>query len=221
MAPVWLLPINQHQEVPPPARGWPLHPDLRQDGLRGSPARAGMAPSAPRSGARPVRFPRPRGDGPLQPPPVQPVPSRRGCRWWRGCFPGRTREAQRASDGTVLDLPRAAAAARQCERDKLLLNLMYRRGLRVSEAVDLRWTDFDLDAPRARPFWVRRLKGSKDTVHTLEPDTVRSLRKAKSVSDGQYVFRSERGGPLSVDAVQAIVTRAGRLAGLGVRCHRT
>jgi type 1 fimbriae regulatory protein FimB len=108
---------------------------------------------------------------------------------------------------------------RQGQRDKLLLNLMYRHGLRVSEAIDLRWTDFDLDAPKARPFWVRRLKGSKDTVHTLEPDSVHSLRKAKSVSDGQYVFRSERGGPLSVDAVQAIVARAGRRAGLGVQCH--
>ena len=113
----------------------------------------------------------------------------------------------------------AGDVGRQRERDKLLLNLMYRHGLRVSEVVDLRWTDFDLDAPKARPFWVRRLKGSKDTVHTLEPDTVRSLRKARAESDGQYVFRSERGGPLSVDAVQSIVARAGKVAGLGVRCH--
>ena len=74
----------------------------------------------------------------------------------------------------------AGNVGRQRERDKLLLNLMYRHGLRVSEAIDLRWTDFDLDAPKARPFWVRRLKGSKDTVHTLEPDTVRSLRKAQA-----------------------------------------
>jgi integrase len=113
----------------------------------------------------------------------------------------------------------AGNVGRQGERDKLILSLMYRHGLRVSETIDLRWTDFDLDAPKARPFWVRRLKGSKDAVHTLEPDSVRSLRKAKAASDGQYVFRSERGGPLSCDAVQAIVARAGRLAGLGVRCH--
>jgi integrase len=59
---------------------------------------------------------------------------------------------------------------RQGERDKLLLNLVYRHGLRVSEAIDLRWTDFDLDAQKARPFRVRRLRGSKDTVHTLEPE---------------------------------------------------
>jgi integrase len=71
----------------------------------------------------------------------------------------------------------AGNVRRQRGRDKLLLNLMYRHGLRVSEAIDLRWTDFDLDVPKARPFWVRRLKGSKDSVHTLEPDTVRSLRK--------------------------------------------
>ena len=35
----------------------------------------------------------------------------------------------------------------------------------------------------------------------------------------RYVFRSERGGPLSVDTVQSIVARAGRVAGLGVQCH--
>ena len=45
----------------------------------------------------------------------------------------------------------AGNVGRQGERDKLLLSLMYRHGLRVSEAVDLRWTDFDLDAPKARP----------------------------------------------------------------------
>jgi integrase len=113
----------------------------------------------------------------------------------------------------------ASKVGRLGERDKLLLTLMFRHGLRVSEAIDLRWTDFDLYAPRDRPFYVRRLKGSKDTVHTMEPDTVRVLRRAMKASDGQYVFRSERGGPLFVDAVQVIVARAGRVAGFGFRCH--
>src|SRR5690242_9650102 len=113
----------------------------------------------------------------------------------------------------------AGRIGRQGARDKLLLTLMYRHGLRVSEVIDLRWTHFDLDAPRHRPFYVRRLKGSKDTVHTLEPDTVRALRRTRVASDGQYVFRSERGGPLSADAVQTIVARAGRVAGFGFKCH--
>jgi len=88
----------------------------------------------------------------------------------------------------------AGGVGRQRERDQLLLMMMYRHGLRVSEAVDLRWTDFDLDASRDRPFWVRRRKGSK------EPDTVRLLQRAKKRADGIYVFRSERGGKLSTDS---------------------
>ena len=107
----------------------------------------------------------------------------------------------------------AAKVGRQGERDKLLLTLLYRHGLRVSEAIDLRWGDFDLDAPRHRTLRVRRLKGSKDSVHTLEPDTVRMLVKVRVNSDGNYVFRSERGGPMSPDAVQIIVRRAGEAAG--------
>jgi hypothetical protein len=35
--------------------------------------------------------------------------------------------------------------------------------------MDLRWTDFDLNVPKARSFHVQRLKGSRDSVHTLEP----------------------------------------------------
>jgi site-specific recombinase XerD len=38
----------------------------------------------------------------------------------------------------------SARAGRRGERDRLLLTLIY-RGLRVSEAVDLRWTNFNLD----------------------------------------------------------------------------
>jgi integrase len=113
----------------------------------------------------------------------------------------------------------SASVGRQGERDKLLLTLIYRHGLRVSEAVDLRWTDFDLDAPKARPFRVRRLKGSKDSVHTLEPDTARLLKRLQGDADGPHVFRSERGDPMSVDAVQMIVARAGTEAGLKFRAH--
>jgi integrase len=112
----------------------------------------------------------------------------------------------------------ASKVGRQPERDKLLLTMLYRHGLRLSEATDLRWSDFDLDG-RPRVLNVRRLKGSKDAVHTLEPDTVRMLKRAKATSDGNYVFRSERGGPLSDSIVQVIVARAGETAGLPFRVH--
>jgi integrase len=91
-------------------------------------------------------------------------------------------------------------------------------GLRLSEAIDLRWSDFDLES-KQRTLFVRRLKGSKDSVHTLEPDTVRMLKRHQEQSDGNYVFRSERGGPLSSQIVQVIVARAGTESGLSFKVH--
>jgi Phage integrase family len=66
---------------------------------------------------------------------------------------------------------------------------------------------------------VRRLKGSVDSTHTLEPDTAKALKRLQGSADGLYVFRSEQGNPLSVDAVQLICKRAGEVAGLGFQCH--
>lgn len=111
----------------------------------------------------------------------------------------------------------AGRVGRQRDRDQLLLTMMFRHGLRVSEAVDLRWTDFDLNASRDRPFWVRRVKRGKSTTHTLEPDTVRLLHRAKKRADGIFVFRSERGGKLSTDIVRVICERAGQAAGFEFR----
>lgn len=112
----------------------------------------------------------------------------------------------------------AGKLGRQGERDKLLLTLMFRHGLRLSEVIDLHWADFDL-VSRQRTLSVRRVKGSKDSLHTLEPDTVRMLQAAQKDSDGNLVFRSERGTPLSPDIVQVIVARAGKAAGLPFKVH--
>ncbi|MGO9999805.1 MAG: tyrosine-type recombinase/integrase [Acetobacteraceae bacterium] len=112
----------------------------------------------------------------------------------------------------------AGTIGRQPERDKLLLTMLFRHGLRLSEAIDLRWSDFDLES-KHRTLFIRRLKGSKDSVHTLEPDTVRMLKRAHEQSNGNYVFRSERGGPLSAQIAQVIVARAGAVAGLPFKVH--
>ena len=47
----------------------------------------------------------------------------------------------------------------------------------------------------------------------------RDLRKLRQEVSGLYVFETERGGPLSVDALQYIVREAGRAAMLDVGVH--
>jgi site-specific recombinase XerD len=114
----------------------------------------------------------------------------------------------------------AGKVGRQRLRDQVLLRLMYRHGLRASEAKHTKWTDFELTpGSGAKTFHVRRLKRSNDSVHTLDRDEVSALRKLKSGSTSPFVFVSERGGPLSPDMIARIVERAGEVAKLGIHVH--
>jgi type 1 fimbriae regulatory protein FimB/type 1 fimbriae regulatory protein FimE len=101
-------------------------------------------------------------------------------------------------------------------RDRVLVRLVYRHGLRASEAVGLRWSQLDLEAGTLH---VVRLKGSIDSTHSLDRDELRDLRKLRQEVSGRYVFETERGGPLSVDALQYIVREAGKLARLDAEAH--
>jgi type 1 fimbriae regulatory protein FimB/type 1 fimbriae regulatory protein FimE len=80
-------------------------------------------------------------------------------------------------------------------RDKVLVRLVYRHGLRASEAVTMRWSQVDLDAGVLH---VARVKESIDCTHSLDRDELRDLRKLRQQVTGLYVFETERGGPLSV-----------------------
>jgi integrase len=62
---------------------------------------------------------------------------------------------------------------RHGHRDWLIALIIFRHGLRVSEACDLRWDDLDL--PK-RQIMVRRLKGSTDSTHYLERNEVNALK---------------------------------------------
>jgi type 1 fimbriae regulatory protein FimB len=86
----------------------------------------------------------------------------------------------------------ALKANRHGHRDWLIGLLIYRHGLRVSEACDLRWDDLDL--PK-RTITVRRLKGSTDSVHYLERDELAGLKRLKREPRSAYVFVNERGQP--------------------------
>ncbi len=110
---------------------------------------------------------------------------------------------------------------RHGHRDWLIGLVIYRHGLRVSEACDLRWDDIDL--PK-RTIIVRRLKGSTDSVHYLDRDEVNGLKllQRQQQADGikgAYVFINERGQPFGRMGMGRMIERAGEAAGLPFPVH--
>lgn len=111
----------------------------------------------------------------------------------------------------------AAASGRYQGRDQTLLLLMYRHGLRVSEAVSLRWEQVDL---KAGLLHVNRLKNGVASTHPLRGPELRALRQLRrDWPDSPYLFPSERGGPMTSSNVRKLVTRAGQAAGLPFPAH--
>jgi integrase len=122
---------------------------------------------------------------------------------------------------TPHEVEQVIAAARKVgrhpHRDAALILLMYRHGLRVAEAVSLRWEAVDLQAGCLH---VHRIKHGSPAVHPLRGPELRALRQVhRSYPDTPYLFVSERGGPLSARAVRHIVLRAGEVAGLTFPIH--
>ena len=91
--------------------------------------------------------------------------------------------------------------------------MMYRHGLRCSEAVDLRIEDISFD--RAA-LWVKRLKGSNSGNHPVEGDELRAIRRYLGLwkDNLPWLFLSERQGRLTRFAINYLVNRTGVAAGL-------
>jgi type 1 fimbriae regulatory protein FimB/type 1 fimbriae regulatory protein FimE len=114
-------------------------------------------------------------------------------------------------------LTAVAKGNRNGHRDATMILIAYRHGLRAAEMVDLRWSQVDFDQARLH---VRRVKRGTPSVHPLQGDEMRALRRLKrEQSPSDFVFVTERKGPFSVDGFAALVRRAGVGAKLGFKCH--
>jgi type 1 fimbriae regulatory protein FimB/type 1 fimbriae regulatory protein FimE len=121
---------------------------------------------------------------------------------------------------TEAEMDKLLAALRQNRhghRDWLIALLIYRHGLRVSEACDLRWDDIDL---AKRTIIVRRLKGSTDSSHYLERDELAGLKRLqREGAKSAYVFVNERGQPFGRMGIARMIERAGEAAKLPFPIH--
>lgn len=111
----------------------------------------------------------------------------------------------------------AKALGRHGHRDATLILLSFRHGLRVSEAISLRWDHVDL---KQGTIHVARVKNGVDSVHPLSGPEIRALRRLKrDYSDSPFLFSTERGGPMTASNVRKMIARAGREAKLGFPVH--
>jgi type 1 fimbriae regulatory protein FimE len=110
----------------------------------------------------------------------------------------------------------AGKLGRHRHRDRTLLLIAYRHGLRAGELVALRWDQIDFTQGLLR---VNRLKGGVPSTHPLRGPEIRALRGLQRESDSPYVFVTERGGPLTTGNLWALVRRIGKAAGFPFAVH--
>jgi type 1 fimbriae regulatory protein FimB len=115
----------------------------------------------------------------------------------------------------------ATKGTRNAARDRCLLLLMFRHGLRVSEACGLVLSQVDIES---RVLHVARLKAGLSTTHPLRGDELKAIKtwlviRAKMKPETDAFFLSERRRPLSRKTAWVMIREYGRRAGLPVEAH--
>ena len=123
--------------------------------------------------------------------------------------------------GEVDRLIAATKGSRNAARDRCLLLLMFRHGLRVSEACGLKLSQVDTDS---RILHVARLKKGLCTTHPLRTDELKAIRawlaiRSKMQPEADAFFLSERRSPLNRRTAWHAIRGYGEAAGLTVPAH--
>lgn len=103
----------------------------------------------------------------------------------------------------------------KCTRNKkhqTLLALIYSSGLRVGEALKLKWTDI---RQGEKLIYIRSGKGQKDRRVPLSDTLVDLLEKyAVAYRTVDYIFEGQKGGPYSSRSAQMVLKRSAKAAGI-------
>lgn len=113
-----------------------------------------------------------------------------------------------------------AVAKSKSLRDYLLIIISYHHGLRVSEVVNLQWSDFDLSDPRNPTIYIKRSKnGISGNHNNLSSDELKGLRRLKKIARSPWMFESRYGGRLAIRSVHDIIKKYGIMIGLSELHH--
>ena len=102
-------------------------------------------------------------------------------------------------------------------RNYCLVLLMYRHALRLSEAVNMTWSQIDF---QGETIYIERAKGSVSGTHPLRPVEAMALKLLKQETNGhKHIFISQRGKPLSMRTVQWLIAGFGKETGIEFPVH--
>jgi len=102
------------------------------------------------------------------------------------------------------------------QRNRTMINLMLKSGLRLSEVTNLRWNNLDLQTGEIK---VVEGKGSKDRIIWINNSALEQLRnwrkrQAKKIENPNYVFTTGSGNKLNNKDIRDMVYRYAEKAGI-------